>query len=134
MLPKASKHYIQPTAEELDLDAQLIEHAVSFYYSTLRKALSDLKCYNIQVENIGTFKAKSKELPKLIAKYNKHLSVLNVETFRGMQTKKDVEGKLAKVVGLQDQINETRERKKEFFKNKKNGNTGTNMESKETDP
>jgi hypothetical protein len=129
MLPKASKHYIIPTATDLDLDSQLVEEVVSFYYSTLRKTLSELKCYNVQVENIGTFKAKSKELPKLIAKYKKHLSVLNTETFRGMRTKKDVEEKLAKVVALQDQINETRKRKQEFIKNKKNGNTGTNMES-----
>jgi len=129
MLPKASKHYIIPTAADLDLDAQLVEEVISFYYSTLRKSLSELTCYNIQVENIGTFKAKPKELPKLIAKYNKHLSVLNTETFRGMRTKKDVEGRLAKVVALQDQINETRERKKEFIENKKNGNIRTNMES-----
>ena len=56
MLPKSSKHYIVPTAEDLDKDQQLVEDAVSFYYGTLRKTLVDLKCHNIQVENLGLIK------------------------------------------------------------------------------
>lgn len=130
MLPKSSKHYIQPTAETLEIDALLVEEAVSFYYSTLRKALSDLKCHNIQVENLGSFKAKKKELPKLVAKYTKHLSVLNVETLKAMRTKIDVEEKLEKVRGLQKQIRDDNVRKMEFFKKKEeNGNIRTDMES-----
>ena len=56
MLPKNSKHYILPTAEEVNIDPQIVEDAISFYYSTLRKALIELKCHYIQVENLGSFK------------------------------------------------------------------------------
>lgn len=128
MLPKSSKHYIQPAAEELDVDAQMVEAAVSFYFSSVRKTLSDLKCYTVQVENLGSFKAKPKELPKLIAKYTKHLSVLNEETFKGMRTKKDVQEKLDKVLALHEQILETNKRKKEFFKNKYDVKTKRDLE------
>jgi hypothetical protein len=120
MLPKNSKHYIQPTAEELEEDSQLIEDVVSFYYNKLRSTLTNLEFHNIQVENLGSFKAKPKELPKLFAKYTQHLKVLKTDTFRQMEIKKDVESKLEKVIKLQQVIKEDKERKREFFKNKNN--------------
>ena len=117
-----------PTAEELNLDTNLIEDVISFYYSTLRKALVELDCHNVQVENLGTFKAKEKEFPKLYAKYSKHLEVLNPETFHQMQLKKNVEKKLEKVQKIQKLFNEEKERKKQFLNNKY-GNSRKNLES-----
>lgn len=127
MLPKNSKHYVLPTAEDLDKDQTLVEDVVSFYYATLRKALVNLDCHQIQVENLGTFKVKSRELPKLAAKYIKHLEVLNPETFQQMQMKKAVEGKLERVQNMQEMLADEKERKKQFLI-KKYGNTGENME------
>lgn len=115
MLPKNSKHFIHPTSEELGIDQQLVEDLVGFYYSTLRKALGNLECHFIQVENLGLFKAKANELPKLIHKYEKHLQVLQPETFNQMATKKDVENKLEKVLNLKKMIEDDLQRKKEFL-------------------
>jgi len=121
MLPKNSKHYIVPTAEELNLPVDLVESVVSFYYNSVRKALTNLKCQNIVLENLGTFKAKKKELPKLIQKHERHLAVLNKETFNQMVLKKEIEERLAKVVSLKQRIEESDARKKQFFKDKKDG-------------
>lgn len=121
MLPKSSKHYILPTAADLNLNPQLVEDVISFYYSKLRNSLSNLEFYNIQVENLGTFNVKKKELPKLAAKYVNHLSVLKTDTFRQMAIKKDVEVKLKRVQVLQTILKEEAARKKQFFKNKKDG-------------
>tara|TARA_Y100000385_G_scaffold290017_1_gene361462 strand:+ start:2678 stop:3073 length:396 start_codon:yes stop_codon:yes gene_type:complete len=118
MLPKSSKHYILPTAEEFDIKPQLVEDVVAFYYSKLRLALVNLDHFAIKAENLGTFNAKKKELPKLYAKYTNHLSVLKTETFRQMQTKKEVERKLDRVSKLQKLISEESKRKQEFFKTK----------------
>ena len=118
MLPKNSKHDIIPTALDLDLSSELVEDVISFYYSTLRKTLGNLECHNIQVEGLGSFKAKKKELPKLIYKYEKHLSVLNPETFNQMAIKKEVEEKLQAVKKLHDMIIADKTRKQEFLKNK----------------
>ena len=119
MLPKNSKHYILPTAEELDLNPQLVEDVVSFYYSRLRAALVNLDYFAIKAENLGTFTAKKKELPRLYAKHSKHLSVLKTDTFRQMQTKKQVQKKLERVQRLQKLIAEESKRKQEFFKKKR---------------
>ena len=119
MLPKSSKHYIQPTASELDLDIDLVQDVVSYYFILLRKALTNLDHYNIQVENLGTFKIKKNELPKLKHKYENHLNILQPETFNQMATKKDIEAKLEKVLTLQNMINAEHARRKEFKSNKK---------------
>ena len=118
MLPKNSKHYIIPTALDLNIDAELVEDVISFYYMSLRKTLSNLECHNIQVEGIGSFKAKNKELPKLVEKYEKHLSVLKTETFNQMAIKKEIDETLKSVKELQNIINKDKERKKEFLKKK----------------
>jgi len=125
LLPKNSKHFVQPTAEELDCNLTIVEDAVGFFYQELRKALVEMKAPGIQVTNLGTFKAKPGELPKLVHKYEKHLEVLQPETFNQHSLRKELETRLARVKGLQAQINEERDRRREFMKakderNKKN--------------
>ena len=121
MLPKSSKHFEQPTSEKLGLPLTLVGDVISFYYTELRKALTNLESHNIQVESLGLFKIKRKELPKLKSKYENHLSVIKPETFNQMAIKKDVEDKLDKVVKAQEMIQADIDRKKEFYKNKKDG-------------
>jgi len=121
MLPKNSKHYIVPTAEDLKMDVQLVSDVIAFYYSGLRKRLGSLAFHNIQVESLGVFSAMPNKLPELVKKYNKHLSVLDPEVFKQMTTKRDIESKLNKVKSLQKLITDDKNRKKEFLK-KKYGN------------
>jgi len=128
MLPKNSKTFIAPTAEELGLKEQFVEDVVSFYYKTLRKNLVELTSRNIQVERVGSFKAKANELHKLIAKYENHLKVINPETFNQMTIKKDIETKLERVKRLQNLIKDEKKRKIEHIKNKReNGNFRKNL-------
>lgn len=121
MLPKSHKHFIQPTSEELGLNKNLVEDIVSFYYAELRKTLSNLEFHNVQVESVGTFKVRYNELPKLIKKYENHLSIITPDTFSQMSIKKDIEDKLEKVLRVHSLLKEDFNRKKEFYKQKQNG-------------
>jgi hypothetical protein len=121
MLPKSSKHYIQPTADKLKLDYELVEDIVTYYYEKLRKALTDLSYPVIRVENLGTFKASDKKLKELYMRYKKHTEISSTDTIRQMAVKKRAEDKLAKVINIQDYIMEEKRRKKEFYKRKNNG-------------
>lgn len=125
MLPKSSKHYIQPTADLLNIDQQLVEDLVSFYYSRLRKALSELEAPQIRVENIGTFKAKNKKLKELYVRYSKHLEVTSSDTIKQMRVKKRTEQKLERVMHIQNLINEERKRRNKFLKEKYESSTKT---------
>ena len=121
MLPKNSKHFLQPTSEKLNMNLSMIEDVINFYYVELRKALSNLEFYNIQVENLGSFQVKKRELPKLVMKYTNHLNVIQPDTFNQMVIKKDIEEKLEKVLNIQSLLYEDIKRKKEFYKKKIDG-------------
>jgi nucleoid DNA-binding protein len=129
MLPKNSKHFIQPTADKLDVDPDLVDDAVHFFYAEVRRNLVEMTGPNIQIENLGSFRAKKNELPKLVAKYTKHLDVLKPDTFNQVKLKKNLELKLERVLGLQKQMDEERRRKTEFKQNKdEQRNAKQNME------
>jgi len=128
MLPKSSKHFIKPTADRLNEDVDLVEDAVGFFYATLRKNLTMMTGPNIQVENIGSFKAKPKELLKLLAKYNHRLRVMKPETFTQVTIHKDIQNKLARVEALQYKVLSERARQAIFIKEKNERKSKKNME------
>ena len=128
MLPKKSKHFINPTAKKLDLDPDLVDDVVSFFYSGIRKSLIEMEGPNIQIENLGSFKAKQNELPKLVAKYTKHLDVLKPETFNQMTLMKELQSKLARVLNLQKIIGDEKARKTKFKEQKNAKKANQNME------
>jgi nucleoid DNA-binding protein len=127
MLPKNSKHYIIPTAEKLNTSPTLVEDVISFYFSELRKTLSNLSFQTIKVENFGSFKAKEKELSKLNIKYTKHLNALNEDNEKYKKIKEDLDSKLSKVVTLQNLIKEEKQKKYEFNLIKHGNNSKDNQ-------
>lgn len=104
----------------LGCEHQLVDDAVWFFYSEVRRSLTEMKGPIMQIDNLGSFKVKAAELPKLVHKYEKHLGVLKPETYNQMATKKDLEIKLERVTNLMKMIKEEKERKVEFY-NWKNG-------------
>jgi nucleoid DNA-binding protein len=118
MLPKKSKHFIKPTADKLNCNVQLVDDVINFFYSEVRKSLIGMEGPIVNITNLGSFTAMRKTLPRLVAKYQKHLEVLEPETFSQMKTKKAVEAKLNKVLALQKAFDEEWKRKQQFLKDK----------------
>ena len=131
MLPKNSKHYILPTAEQLDMDPQLVEDVVSFYYAELRKALSNLVSPTVQVEGLGTFSASYNKLRSMAAKYLKGLELAT--SSNRLKYKADLEAKMANIRNIQTKMFEERQRKKEF-KAKKDEQNRKDLDESKTDP
>jgi hypothetical protein len=104
MLPKNSKHYIQPAADDLNISYEFMKDVIDFYYSKLRKNLSDLSEPNINIENLGIFKADQKKLKNMYIRYNKHLEVTGTETMHQMRIRKHAKTQLNKITKLQDKI------------------------------
>ena len=121
MLPKTSKELIKQTTEELNLDEELVNDIITFYYSEVRNCLRDLEHYNIQVSYVGTFKIKKNKLRQLFIKYKKHLAVLTKNTFGQMQIRKDLNDRMAKAWRVQIMLNDENLRKEKFLKAKQNG-------------
>ena len=98
MIPKSHKQYIKSTAEDTDQKEVLVADVIGFYYSALRKSLTDVESINIKVDCLGTFRVKEKQLVKLKCKLEDHLKRLdNPETFGQMKIKKEIQEKYDKL-------------------------------------
>ena len=116
MLPKSSKHFIQPTSEELNYDKTLVEDVISFFYEDVRRTLVEMRGPNILIENIGSFKIRTNKIPKLINTYEKHLETLDQNEFVQVAIIRSVNERLEKVLKLKKIIDEEAQRKKDHIK------------------
>ena len=94
---------------------------MAFYYEDIRRVLVEMKSPIIKLENLGSFLARKKAVPKLINKYNNHLASLDPNNFSQMRIIKSVEERRERVLKLKTMMDEEVERRKIFMQNKKNG-------------
>lgn len=115
MNPKKPKQFIKPTADELEISEALVDDIVSFYWSSVRKALSDLESPSITVTNIGIFKARYGRIGGIERKYNNYLNKLENEkmTFNKHTIQNIAKSKLAGLDGIKKQMQEEYQRKQE---------------------
>lgn len=118
MLPKNSKHFIQPTAEELNLDINLVNDIVNFFYEQVKNDLNNLVHPNVHIDSLGTFFVVNKRISPLIERHKKHLEVLTRESFDQISIKKNVEKRYMDLVNLSELINQETKRRKQFFLDK----------------
>jgi len=94
LIPKSHKQFIRSTAEDTGHKEQLVTDVIGFYFSAVRKSLSDVESVNIKLDCLGTFKVKEKQLVKLKCQLEDHLKRLdNPETFGQMKIKKEIQEK-----------------------------------------
>jgi len=133
LIPKSHKIFIEPTAEETGFNKILVADVVGFYYSELRRLLSEIDSISIKIDKLGTFKVKPKEIRRLRARLSTHLNALkDPETFNQMRIKKDLEDRLKNIERISKMIKEESERKKQI-KQKRNEENKGNLEKQETD-
>ena len=127
MSPKKPKEFIKPTAESLGVSESYVDDVISFYWSSVRKALSDMEGPSITVANLGTFRARYKKIPNLERKYQHYLDNMSLEsmTFNKHTIQKLAQEKLEGLKRIQEQMEEdyqrkleTREKRKEYVTNK----------------
>jgi len=116
LLPKNSKHFIQPTADELNYDKTIVEDVISFFYEDVRRTLVEMRGPNIQVENLGSFKVRNNKIPKLINKYEQYLNTLDKKEFSQVAIIRSVEKRLEKTLRLKKIMDEETQRKKDHLK------------------
>lgn len=121
MNPKKPKDFIKPTAEALGHSESLVDEIVSFYWSNVRKALSELKGPSITVPNLGTFKARYSKIEKLEDKYRAYLDGLVPEkmTFNKHTMQNTALEKLEGLKRLREEMQEEYNRKLEVKRKRK---------------
>lgn len=133
MVPKRARDLYKIVAERLGISEDLAKDAVEFYWSEVRKALTEMRYHAIYIDNLGTFKAKEARLQEAVEKYQRMHSHNDGSTFRKMSMKKDHELRITKITNLLALIDADRI-KKQSVKNKRNEALNcTNLEEQVVD-
>jgi hypothetical protein len=119
MNPKKVKKIYEAVAEDLNLNKDLVEDLVEFYYKDVRKLLTNLEYPRINVDGLGQFVAKPKAVLGSIDKITKCLDDHDTSTFKAYHNKKAMEVKLDLLTKLHSKILDQESKKQEFLKTKK---------------
>jgi hypothetical protein len=133
MTPKKATKLYKQLAEELGVDASLVEDLLEDFYKEIRQNLSGLTHPRLNVEGLGHFVARPGAVRKSIPKYQKALENHDTSTFSAYYNKKMIESKLEALIDIEQKIT-IQENKKDTFKKEKNEKyTKTNLGQPKTD-
>jgi len=110
LVPKKATTLIKPTAESVGLPEELVQNVVDFYWSEMRKKLTEANTHNIFIDSLGTFTAKPWVVSKTIDKYKKMIALYKAKTdesemsFKTFSIIKELEIKITKLVHIQELI------------------------------
>jgi 4-alpha-glucanotransferase len=118
MIPKKSKKYINTVSKDLEVNEQLVDDLVDFYYSECRTIMSNLKCTRLNIDGLGHFVSRHNLVKKAIDRCTKALNNHDTSTFAAYYNKKSLENKLELLNNLTVLHEEERQRKIQFKETK----------------
>ena len=120
MKPKKSSELYKQVSEDLNIDQDLVESLIEFYYKDVRKLLTNLSYPRINIDGLGHFVARHGIVNKAIDRISKGLENHDTSTFKAYHNKKAMEIKLNLLESLKKKIDAEFTRKIEFLKTKNN--------------
>jgi nucleoid DNA-binding protein len=127
MNPKKPNILYKPVSEELNIDKELVEDLVEYYYKEVRLKLSNLEFPRINIDGLGQFVVKPKMVRNNIEKYSKVLQIHDTSTYNAYFHKKILETKLDLLISLEKKISEQELIKNNFKKDKDESSSKSNM-------
>lgn len=118
MIPKKHKEILLKLIEEKNYDKSFAEDAVSFFWSEVRKNLSELTSGSITIRRLGIFQIKDWKIDEFIASYKKHLDIHEGLTFREFKYRRQMENQYSNFIRLKKEMDE-RDLQKQTVKGKK---------------
>lgn len=118
MTPKKANKLYKELTKEFEVQENLTEDLIEFYYKTLRKELSNLSNLRINVDGLGHFVIKIQKVKKAITQCEKSLENHDTSTFGAYYNKKNIEEKLNLLKKI-DQVADLELTKRKKFKDEK---------------
>jgi len=119
--PKDHKIFIENIADQVGLSPEVVKSFISFYYSEVRRNLSEMVFPKIYVDNLGTFSLRKKKLEKAINRQKDILGNLKKMTYKGYEKHVSVKEKIKSLEDALVMVNKMQDDKKTFRKyNRKN--------------
>ena len=114
MKPKSHKSFFKNVADDIGVHKDVVEDIVTFYYSEVRKNLSNLNDTHINISNLGTFKLRKKRLENNIKRNKDIIGNLEKMTYKGYDKYVPVKNKLKQMEKALSMLNEKINLKKKF--------------------
>lgn len=127
MVPKKSSKIYKIVSEDLNIQENLVEDIVQFYYKDLRSKISNLSHTRINIDGLGHMVAKFKIVTSAIDRYQKGLVNHDTSTFNAYHNKKAMEEKLVLLKQIAVRLKEDLDQRKQFNKLKNEGSTKSNL-------
>lgn len=127
MQPHKAKEFINPTAEKLECSKNLVEDITSFYWQSVRTALTKPENVGVTIFNFGVFNIKPWKLDQFIIKYQGIVKHTNVDTYMMYASMKQLEKKKLIVDNLIAKLAELKV-KKQSVKEKRYGKNKPTLE------
>lgn len=118
MVPKKSKEILEKVIIEKGLDKNFTEDAVSFYWSELRRNLSELRHHSITVRRLGIFSIKYWKVDEFVDSYKKHLEKTEALTWKEAIYRKSMEKQYENFLKLREIMDAESGRKKKKIEDK----------------
>lgn len=119
MNPKKHKEFNRGIAEEVGVHPQVVDDFIDFYYTKLRKKLSQLNYPRIYVDGLGTFELRKGRLEAAIKKNKSMLGNIAKRTYNGYAKSENITENIEQMTRALSQLEENIKLKKDF-KSKKN--------------
>lgn len=128
MIPKKPIILYKQVAEDLNQSESLVDTFMTFYYKEVRKLLSDLSYTKINIDGLGQLVVKERTIDGLINKYNARVNKTTTNTFSNYFDKKNLEVKLEKMNRIKVVLQQEKQLKEKFLKDKADGKAGKDLE------
>jgi hypothetical protein len=128
MIPKKPIILYKQVAEDLNQSESLVDTFMTFYYKEVRKLLSNLSHTKINIDGLGQMVVKERTIDGLINKYNARVNKATTNTFSNYFDKKNLEAKLEKMNNIKIVLQQEKQLKDKFLKEKADGKTGKDLE------
>lgn len=128
MIPKKPIVLYKQVAEDLNQPESLVDTFMTFYYKEVRRLLSDLSYTKINIDGLGQMVVKERTIDGLINKYNARVNKATTNTFSNYFDKKNLEVKLEKMNRIKVVLQQEKELKSKFLKDKADGKAGKDLE------
>ena len=128
MIPRKPKDLYKQVAEDMNISETLVDNFMTFYYKEVRKNLTELKYSKINLDGLGVMTVKPKTVEGLINKYTCRFDKLNTDTFASYFNKKRIETKLDRLNNIKSILDQEKQLKEKFLKNKQDGKAGGDLE------
>jgi nucleoid DNA-binding protein len=130
--PKKAKTVLKDLHYELDLEENLVNDILDFYWQHVRKTIVTAAHPRINIENLGIFQVKYKSLDKTITKYDNAINKLGTENFNKYTKYDNMKSRLDILLKLKEEMQVEKGRKYQI-KSNKYGDTTRGLEEKGKD-